>query len=67
MNIYLEEQIVRERIADARALAAQLALVRDVAPPRRWIRMAFGHALIRIGHWVAGQEQRHSHARRVTT
>ena len=67
MNIYLEELIARERIADARAQAAQLALIQGLSPAPRRIRVAFGRALIRIGHWVAGPEPRHSHARRVTT
>lgn len=63
MNIYLEEQLTRDRVSEAQALAAQLALVRDFARPRRPIRVTLGHALIRVGHWVAG---RHTHARRVT-
>jgi hypothetical protein len=67
MNIYLDEHIARERIAEARAWAAQHALARAAAPARRWVRVAFGHALIRVGQWVAGREPRPSHARRVTT
>ena len=67
MNIYVEEQMVRDRVADARALAARLALVRGLSPARGRIRVAFGHALIRVGHWMAGLEQRPSHARPVTT
>ena len=67
MNIYLDELIARERIADARAEAAQLALLRDLSPTPRPMRVAFGRALIRVGHWMAGQEPRPSHARRVTT
>jgi hypothetical protein len=67
MNIYLEELIARERIAEARAQAAQLALIQDLSPSPRRIRVAFGRGLIRIGHWVAGPEPRHSHAGRVTT
>lgn len=67
MNAYLDELIARERIADARAQAAQLALVQGLSPAPRRIRMAFGRALIRVGHWVAGREAGHSHPRRVTT
>ena len=67
MNIYLEEQLARDRVSEARALAAQLALIQGLSPAPRRIRVAFGRALIRIGRWVAGPEPRHSHARRVTT
>ena len=67
MNAYLDELIARERIADALAQAAQLARVRGLPPAPRRIRGAFGRALLRVGHWVAGREPRHSHARRVTT
>ena len=66
MNIYLEEQLARDRLAEARALAAQLALVQDFAPARRPIRVTLGRALIRVGHWVAGRAQSHTHAKRVT-
>lgn len=67
MNAYLDELIVRERIADARALAAQHNLLQGLSPARRRIRVAFGRALVRAGHWVAGRQPRHSQARRVTT
>lgn len=70
MNLYSVEQIARERIADAQALAAQLALLQGLyqgrRPAPRRIRVAFGRTLVRIGHWVAGREPRHSQARRVT-
>jgi len=67
MNVYVDELIARERIAEARADAARLALTQDLSPAPRRIRVAFGRVLIRVGHWVAGQEPRHSHARRATT
>ena len=66
MNTYLDEHIARERIAEARAAAAQLSLVRHFASVRRPMREILGHALIRLGHWVAGRAQRHTRARRVT-
>src|SRR5262249_49629629 len=66
MNIYLVEQLARERVAEARAWAAQHGLVQDFAPARRSIRVTFGHALIRVGYWVAGREQRRTHAGQVT-
>ena len=66
MNTYLDEHIVKERIAEARAAAAQLRLVRDFATVRRPIRVTLGYALIRVGQWVAGRERGHTHGRRVT-
>jgi len=66
MNIYLEEQLARDRVAEARAWAAQHGLVQDFAPARRPIRVTLGHALIRMGHWVTGREQSHTHAGPVT-
>lgn len=67
MNIYLDELIARERIADARAQAAQIAMLQDLPPAPRRIRMAFGRALICLGQWLAGREPGHSDARRATT
>ena len=58
MNSYLDEQLVRERIDEARALAARLALIRSLRPFRRPARVALGLALIRVGHWMAGREPR---------
>ena len=55
MITYLEEQLVRERLEEARAIAAQAALIRSLRPVRRPVRMAIGAALVKIGHWVAGQ------------
>ena len=66
MNTYLEEHIVRERIAEARAFADLRRLVHDVAPACHPIRATLGHALIRVGHWVAGGEQSHAHGGRAT-
>ena len=66
MNTYLDEHTAKERIAEARAAAAQLRLVRDFATARHPIRVTLGHALIRAGQWVAGREQRHTHAGGVT-
>ncbi len=58
MNIYLDELLVRERLDEARALAARQALVRSLRPVGRPVRAALGLALIRIGHWVAGRAPR---------
>jgi hypothetical protein len=55
MNTHLHEQLIRERLDEARAMAAHLALVRTHRPARRPVRVTVGFALIRIGHWVAGR------------
>lgn len=58
MNTHLCEDLVRERLDEARATAARLALIRALRPARRPVRVAVGFALIRIGHWVAGRAPR---------
>jgi hypothetical protein len=58
MNTYLHEQLVRERLEEARAAAARRALIRKLRPARRPVRVAVGFALIRAGHWVAGRAPR---------
>ena len=62
MNTHLHEQLVRERLDEARATAARLALLRKLGrtlgPARRPVRVAVGFALIKIGHWVAGRAPR---------
>lgn len=55
MNTHLHEQLVRERLDEARASAAQLALLRKLRPARRPLRVTVGFALIKVGHWVAGR------------
>jgi hypothetical protein len=55
MNTYLHEQLVRERLDEARAMAARLALLRKLGPARRPVRVTVGFALIKVGHWVAGR------------
>ncbi len=58
MITYLEEQLVRERLDEARALGARQALVRSLRPVRRPLRVALGLLLIRTGHWLAGRAPR---------
>jgi hypothetical protein len=55
MNTHLHEQLVRERLDEARVTAARLALLRKLAPAPRPVRVVVGFALIKIGHWVAGR------------
>ena len=55
MNIYFMEWRVRERLAEARAAAAQEALVQSLRPPRRPVRVALGLALIGAGRRILGE------------
>ena len=58
MNLYLDEQLVRDRLADARVMAARHSLASRLRPVRRPVRVALGLALIRAGHWMAGRAPR---------
>ena len=55
MIMHLDDQLVRERLDEARAFAARQALIRSLRPVRRPVRVIVGVALIKIGRWVAGQ------------
>jgi len=58
MNLYVDTQLVKERLDEARALAARQGLVRSLRPAGRPVRVAMGLALIRAGHWLAGRGPR---------
>ena len=53
-NEYVAAWLIRERLAEARALAARTALIASIHPPRRALRKCLGNALIRLGRWIAG-------------
>jgi hypothetical protein len=55
MSTYLDAELVKERLDEARATAARLALIRALRPARRPVRVVVGFALIKAGHWVAGR------------
>lgn len=55
MNTHLHEQLVKERLDEARGTAARLALLRKLGPVRRPVRVTVGFALIKIGRWMAGR------------
>lgn len=54
-NEYFVELLVRQRLAEARALAERWAPIDSVRPPRQPARVALGLALIRLGRWVLGR------------
>ena len=58
MNQQMEEQVARQRLEEARAEAARWALIRQLRPARKPMRVVVGFALIKIGHWVAGRAPR---------
>ena len=58
MNPQLVEQMAMQRLDEARAEAARVALLRSLRPVRRPLRVTVGFALIKIGHWVAGRAPR---------
>ncbi len=55
LNEYAVEWLIRERLREARATAAARALSASAHLPVRRARVVVGLALIRAGHWVAGQ------------
>jgi hypothetical protein len=66
MNMYLDECLTRERIHEARALAAQWAQVDQLRRGRLPVRVRAGLALIRLGRWMAHRPSHGApHPRRV--
>ena len=55
MNYYLAEQIAKDRMHEARAMAAQMRLMGSTPPAPDPLRVALGLALIRLGRALAGQ------------
>ena len=55
---YFAERLIKERLAEAEAAAARSARLGSL-PPRQPARVALGCALIRLGHWLAGQGLRY--------
>ena len=55
INYYLAEQIAKDRLTEARAMAAQARLMGSTRPTPDPLRIALGLALIRVGRALAGQ------------
>ncbi len=55
INYYLAEQIGKDRLAEARAMAARARLMGSTRPAPDPLRVALGLALIRVGRALAGQ------------
>lgn len=54
MSDFVLGQLVSERLAEMRAQAARYNLVSTAAPARVRLRVALGHALIRMGSRLLG-------------
>ena len=55
MNYHLAEQIAKDRLNEARAMAAQARLLGSAPVAPDPLRVALGLALIRVGRSLAGQ------------
>ena len=55
-NVYVAELLVRERLREAERLARASQWIEEASGRRRrWLRVALGRAMIRVGRWVLGQ------------
>ena len=55
LNYYLAEQIAKDRLCEARAMAAQGRLMDKARTVPEPLRVTLGLALIRLGRSLAGQ------------
>ena len=55
MNVYLAEQIAKDRLREARDMAAVARLMGDIRPAPATLRVTLGLALIRLGRSLAGR------------
>ena len=65
MNYHLAEQMARERLREARQMAAQANLIKDLPRNNEPLRVTVGLGLIRMGRWLAGSPAKRQAARRV--
>ena len=66
MNYHIAEQIARDRLREARQIAAQANFVRGLPSNSEPLRVTIGLGLIRMGRWLAGPAAKRQAARRVT-
>ena len=64
LHDYITGQLVRDRLAEMRACAASERLFAEHRGPRTPVRVAIGHALIRLGSWIVGTERLETSYRR---
>jgi hypothetical protein len=54
MNEYTLQMLARDRLAEMRAAGERSSRIAGVRPRARPLRVALGHALIRMGHRLQG-------------
>ncbi len=67
INYYMAEQFAKDRLEEARAVAAQARLVATARPVPESLRVALGLALIRIGRSLAGHSAKGARSPRRAT
>ena len=66
MNYHVAEQIARDRLREARQMAAQANLIKDLPRNNEPLRVTVGLGLIRVGRWLAGPAAKRQTGRRAT-
>ena len=66
MNYHIAEQIARDRLREARQIAAQANLIKDLPRNGEPLRVTVGLGLIRMGRWLAGPAAKRPTGRRAT-
>jgi len=62
MNLHVEGEMARQRLAEARDWAAREACLRRVRGEHQPLRVRIGLGLVRLGRWVAGTGDPARHA-----
>jgi len=65
MNYHVAELIARDRLREARQIAAQAHLIKDLSNNSQSLRVTVGLGLIRMGRWLAGPAAKRQTARRI--
>ena len=65
MNYHVAELIARDRLREARQIAAQANLIKDLSNNSQSLRVRVGLGLIRMGRWLAGPAAKRQTARRI--
>jgi len=66
MNYHVAEQIARDRLREARQIAANANLIKDLPRNGEPLRVTVGLGLIRMGRWLAGPAAKRQTGRRAT-
>ena len=66
MNYHIAELIAKDRLREARQIAAQANLIKDLPRNGEPLRVTVGLGLIRMGRWLAGPAAKRQTGRRAT-